>query len=102
MFACGCYEDISQHVIDDAANRYCVYEVSIGDYVLIGGGVTMLVIAEPVVRLVLGVLGNRKSHEEDSLSSGLFEGPSYTGSREWHGLAVPDVFLSGNHAPVDR
>ena len=73
----------------------------IGDYVLIGGEVAVLVIAESVVRLIPGVLGNRKSHEEDSFSDGLLEGPSYTKPREWRGLAVPDVLLSGNHALVD-
>lgn len=54
------------------------------------------------MRLIPGVLGNRKSHEEDSFSDGLLEGPSYTKPREWRGLAVPDVLLSGNHALVDR
>ena len=102
MFACGRYEGIDQRVIDDAANRYRVREVSIGDYVLIGGEVAVLVIAESVVRLIPGVLGNRKSHEEDSFSDGLLEGPSYTKPREWRGLEVPDVLLSGNHALVDR
>ncbi|MDK8794051.1 tRNA (guanosine(37)-N1)-methyltransferase TrmD [Corynebacterium sp. MSK032] len=101
VFACGRYEGIDQRVIDDAANRYRVREVSIGDYVLIGGEVAVLVIAESVVRLIPGVLGNRKSHEEDSFSDGLLEGPSYTKPREWRGLAVPDVLLSGNHALVD-
>ena len=71
VFACGRYEGIDQRVIDDAANRYRVREVSIGDYVLIGGEVAVLVIAESVVRLIPGVLGNRKSHEEDSFSDGL-------------------------------
>ncbi len=102
VFACGRYEGIDQRVVDDAAERYRVEEVSIGDYVLIGGEVAVLVIAEAVVRLIPGVLGNRRSHEEDSFSDGLLEGPSYTKPREWRGLAVPDVLLSGNHALVDR
>lgn len=102
VFACGRYEGIDQRVVDEAANRYRVEEVSIGDYVLIGGEVAVLVIAEAVVRLVPGVLGNRKSHEDDSFSDGLLEGPSYTKPREWRGLEVPPVLLSGNHAKVDR
>lgn len=102
VFACGRYEGIDQRVIDDAANRYRVREVSIGDYVLIGGEVAVLVIAEAVVRLIPGVLGNRRSHEEDSFSDGLLEGPSYTKPRQWRGLEVPEVLLSGNHALVDR
>ncbi|GAA1474911.1 tRNA (guanosine(37)-N1)-methyltransferase TrmD [Corynebacterium felinum] len=102
VFACGRYEGIDQRVIDDAHNRYRVREVSIGDYVLIGGEVAVLVIAEAVVRLIPGVLGNRRSHEEDSFSDGLLEGPSYTKPREWRGLEVPEVLFSGNHAKVER
>lgn len=102
VFACGRYEGIDQRVVDDAAQRYRVREVSIGDYVLIGGEVAVLVIAEAIVRLIPGVLGNRRSHEEDSFSDGLLEGPSYTKPREWRGLVVPDVLTSGNHSLVDR
>ena len=102
VFACGRYEGIDQRVVDDAQHRYRVREVSIGDYVLIGGEVAVLVIAEAVVRLIPGVLGNRRSHEEDSFSDGLLEGPSYTKPREWRGLQVPDVLTSGDHARVDR
>ncbi|AEG81959.1 tRNA (guanosine(37)-N1)-methyltransferase TrmD [Corynebacterium ulcerans] len=102
VFACGRYEGIDQRVIDDAAHRYRVREVSIGDYVLIGGEVAVLVIAEAIVRLIPGVLGNKRSHEEDSFSDGLLEGPSYTKPRVWRDLEVPDVLFSGNHAKVDR
>ena len=102
VFACGRYEGIDQRVIDDAAHRYRVREVSIGDYVLIGGEVAVLVIAEAIVRLIPGVLGNSRSHEEDSFSDGLLEGPSYTKPRQWRGLEVPEVLTSGNHALVDR
>lgn len=101
VFACGRYEGIDQRVVDDAANRYRVQEVSIGDYVLIGGEVAVLVIAEAVVRLIPGVLGNKRSHEEDSFSDGLLEGPSYTKPRVWRELEVPEVLLSGNHQKVD-
>lgn len=102
VFVCGRYEGIDQRVVDDAARRYRVEEVSIGDYVLIGGEVAVLVMAEAVVRLVPGVLGNRRSHEEDSFSDGLLEGPGYTKPRVWRGLEVPAVLLSGDHARVDR
>lgn len=102
VFACGRYEGIDQRVIEDAANRYRVREVSIGDYVLIGGEVAVLVIAEAVVRLIPGVLGNQRSHEEDSFSDGLLEGPSYTKPREWRGLEVPEVLFSGNHAAIEE
>lgn len=102
VFACGRYEGIDQRVIEDAQQRYRVREVSIGDYVLIGGEVATLVIAEAVVRLIPGVLGNRKSHEEDSFSDGLLEGPSYTKPRVWRDREVPAVLLSGDHAKVAR
>lgn len=102
VFACGRYEGIDQRVVDNAAHRYRVREVSIGDYVLIGGEVAVLVITEAIVRLIPGVLGNKRSHEEDSFSDGLLEGPSYTKPREWRGLSVPEVLTSGNHARVDE
>ncbi|MDO5508838.1 MAG: tRNA (guanosine(37)-N1)-methyltransferase TrmD [Corynebacterium casei] len=102
VFACGRYEGIDQRVIDDAHKRYRVREVSIGDYVLIGGEVAVLVIAEAVVRLIPGVLGNKRSHEEDSFSDGLLEGPSYTKPRVWRDLEIPEVLTSGNHGLVDR
>ncbi|AGE36383.1 tRNA (guanosine(37)-N1)-methyltransferase TrmD [Corynebacterium urealyticum] len=102
VFACGRYEGIDQRVVDDAARNYRVEEVSIGDYVLIGGEVAVLVMAEAVVRLIPGVLGNQASHEEDSFQDGLLEGPAYTKPRQWRGLDVPEVLFSGNHGLVDR
>ncbi len=102
VFACGRYEGIDQRVIDDAAKRMTVDEVSIGDYVLVGGEAAVLVMVEAVVRLLPGVLGNARSAEEDSFSDGLLEGPSYTRPEVWRDLAVPDVLRSGNHALIDR
>lgn len=107
VFACGRYEGIDQRVFDDAARRVRVEEVSIGDYVLIGGEAAVLVMTEAVVRLIPGVLGNQQSHQEDSFSVepgseglGLLEGPSYTRPVSWRGLDVPPVLLSGDHAKV--
>ena len=102
VFGCGRYEGIDQRVIEDAARRMPVEEVSIGDYVLSGGEVAVLVIAEAVSRLLPGVLGNPASAEQDSFSDGLLEGPSYTRPETWRGLAVPDVLRSGNHAAIAR
>ncbi|MFE3291958.1 tRNA (guanosine(37)-N1)-methyltransferase TrmD [Rhodococcus sp. NPDC059234] len=102
VFACGRYEGIDQRVFDDAARRVRVEEVSIGDYVLIGGEAAVLVMAEAVVRLLPGVLGNQQSHQEDSFSDGLLEGPSFTRPVNWRELEVPPVLLSGDHAKVDR
>ena len=102
LFACGRYEGIDQRVVDEASTRMDVEEVSIGDYVLIGGEVAVLVMAEAVIRLLPGVLGNRRSHEEDSFSDGLLEGPSYTRPEVWRGRPVPDVLKSGDHARIAR
>lgn len=101
VFACGRYEGIDQRVFEDAKKRYRVREVSIGDYVLIGGEVAVLVIAEAVTRLIPGVLGNTESHEDDSFSDGLLEGPSYTKPRVWRGLEAPAVLTSGDHAKAE-
>lgn len=103
VFACGRYEGIDQRVVDDAAARMRVDEVSIGDYVLAGGEAATLVMIEAVVRLLPDVMGNPLSHRDDSHSpdnSGLLEGPSYTRPPQWRGLAVPDVLLSGDHARI--
>ncbi len=102
VFACGRYEGIDQRVVDDAATRVRVDEVSIGDYVLVGGEVAVLAIVEAVARLLPGVLGNPKSHAEDSFQDGLLEGPSYTRPEVWRELAVPDVLRSGNHKLINR
>ena len=102
VFACGRYEGIDQRVVDDAATRMRVDEVSIGDYVLVGGEVAVLVIVEAVARLLPGVLGNPASHQQDSFSDGLLEGPSYTRPEVWRDRPVPDVLRSGNHAAITR
>ncbi|ANY08267.1 tRNA (guanosine(37)-N1)-methyltransferase TrmD [Pseudonocardia sp. HH130630-07] len=103
VFACGRYEGIDERVLLDARSRgIAVDEVSIGDYVLVGGEVAVLVMVEAVARLLPGVLGNPRSAAEDSFSDGLLEGPSYTRPETWRGLAVPDVLRSGNHAAIDR
>jgi tRNA (guanine37-N1)-methyltransferase len=101
VFACGRYEGIDQRVIDDAATRMRVEEVSIGDYVLPGGESAALVMIEAVLRLLPDVLGNPLSHQDDSHSCGLLEGPSYTRPPSWRGLDVPEVLLSGDHARVE-
>jgi tRNA (guanine37-N1)-methyltransferase len=103
VFACGRYEGIDQRVVDDAARRMRVEEVSIGDYVLAGGESATLVMIEAVVRLLPAVIGNPGSHQDDSHSvqkGGLLEGPSYTRPPSWRGLDVPPVLLSGDHGKV--
>jgi tRNA (guanine37-N1)-methyltransferase len=100
VFGCGRYEGIDQRVVDYAARRMRVEEVSIGDYVLPGGESAALVMIEAVVRLLPEVLGNPSSHQDDSHSNGLLEGPSYTRPPSWRGFDVPEVLLSGDHAKI--
>jgi tRNA (guanine37-N1)-methyltransferase len=103
IFACGRYEGIDARVVDYAATRMHVEELSIGDYVLAGGEVAALVIIEAVVRLLPGVLGNPESLTEESYSAGqewLLEYPTYTKPPTWRGLEVPEILFSGNHAKI--
>jgi tRNA (guanine37-N1)-methyltransferase len=102
IFACGRYEGIDQRVLDDAGTRMAVTEVSLGDYVLFGGEVAVLVILEAVLRLVPGVLGNAESLREESHADGVLETPVYTKPRFWRGHEVPEVLLSGDHGRIAR
>ena len=101
LFACGRYEGIDQRVIDEAASRWRVEEISLGDFVLNGGEVAALAIIESVVRLIPGFMGNPASLVEESHGEdGLLEYPVYTKPSSWRGRDVPDVLLSGNHAAI--
>jgi tRNA (guanine37-N1)-methyltransferase len=106
VFACGRYEGIDARVLVDADQRYRVRELSLGDYVLAGGEVAVLVVVEAVARLLPGVLGNVESHRDDSFApgemEGLLEGPVYTRPPVWRGLEVPAVLQSGDHARIAR
>jgi tRNA (guanine37-N1)-methyltransferase len=105
-FACGRYEGIDSRVLEHAAVRMRVDEISLGDYVLAGGEAVVLVIVEAVARLLPGVLGNAESHRDDSFApgamEGLLEGPVYTRPPVWSGLEVPAVLQSGDHARIAR
>ncbi len=100
VFACGRYEGIDQRVVDHAAQRAEVREISIGDYVLNGGEVAALAVTEAVVRLLPGFMGNAASLSEESHEDGLLEYPSYTRPPSWRGLDVPPVLLSGDHGAI--
>jgi tRNA (guanine37-N1)-methyltransferase len=102
IFACGRYEGIDQRVLDHAAGRLPVTEVSLGDYVLFGGEVAVIVMLEAIVRLVPGVLGNADSLAEESHTNGLLEAPVYTKPATWRDLDVPDVLRSGDHGRIAR
>jgi len=93
---CGRYEGVDQRVLD----AHDVEEVSIGDYVLSGGEVAALVLMDACVRLIPGVMGSNKSHEEESFEEGLLEYPLYTRPVEWQGRTVPEVLLSGHHGKI--
>lgn len=100
VFACGRYEGIDARVVDYAATRARVLEVSLGDYVLNGGEVAAMAMIEAIGRLVPGVVGNPDSLVEESHEAGLLEHPSYTKPQVWRGREVPAVLRSGNHAHV--
>ncbi len=105
VFACGRYEGIDARVLDEAASRGRVDEVSLGDYVLNGGEVAVLAVVEAVARLLPGVIGNAESLVDEShseTSGGLLEAPGYTKPASWRGRDVPEVLLSGDHARVAR
>ena len=109
IFACGRYEGIDVRVSDfySKAKNFKVREVSIGDYVLGGGEVATLVILEAIIRLIPGVIGNpasldEESHTLTSESGVLVEYPNYTKPKEWRGLNVPDILLSGNHGEIAK
>jgi tRNA (guanine37-N1)-methyltransferase len=100
IFACGRYEGVDERVADDARRRASLREISIGDYVLFGGEVAVLVMLEAIGRLLPGVLGNADSLLEESHTAGLLEAPVYTKPATWRGLAVPEVLRSGDHARI--
>jgi len=102
IFACGRYEGIDQRVLEEAADRLPVQEISLGDYVLFGGEVAVIVIMEAVTRLLPGVLGNAESLTEESHAAGLLEAPVYTKPAAWHGREVPAVLRSGDHGRIAR
>jgi tRNA (guanine37-N1)-methyltransferase len=102
VFACGRYEGIDERVLELAASRTRVREVSLGDYVLFGGEVAVLVMLEAVARLLPGVLGNADSLIEESHVGGLLEAPVYTKPPVFRGLEVPEVLRSGDHGKIAR
>jgi tRNA (guanine37-N1)-methyltransferase len=102
IFACGRYEGIDQRVLDYAAERMTVTEISLGDYVLFGGEVAVMVILEAVGRLLPGVLGNPDSLVDESHTDGLLETPVYTKPASWREHDVPEVLRSGDHAKIAR
>jgi tRNA (guanine37-N1)-methyltransferase len=95
---CGRYEGVDQRVADHLIDE----EISLGDYVLLGGEVGALAIIEGVTRLLPGVVGNPTSIATESFRTGLLEEPQYTRPSEFLGWSVPEVLLSGDHGKVEQ
>lgn len=97
VLLCGHYEGIDQRVIDEIVDE----EISIGDFVLTGGELPALAVADAVCRMLPGVLSEDICFEEESHFDGLLEFPQYTRPAIWHEKEVPEVLLSGNHAKIN-
>ncbi len=98
IFICGHYEGFDNRVVQNLADEV----ISIGDYVLTGGELPAMVVIDAVSRMLPGVLGSGESAPTDSFYNGLLEYPQYTKPREYRGLSVPDVLLSGDHAKIAK
>ncbi|CZR96579.1 tRNA (guanosine(37)-N1)-methyltransferase TrmD [Clostridioides difficile] len=98
ILLCGHYEGIDERIIDLIVTD----EISIGDYVLTGGELPALIMIDSISRLIPGVLNQDESFEEESFKDNLLEYPHYTRPRDFEGLKVPEVLLSGNHKKIDE
>lgn len=96
ILVCGHYEGIDQRFIDECVDE----ELSMGDFVLTGGELPAMTVADAICRMVPGVLPDEECFMEESHWDGLLEHPQYSRPEEWHGRRVPDVLLSGHHANV--
>jgi len=98
IIACGRYEGIDERFIEECVDE----EISIGDFVLTGGEIPAMVIADAVCRLVPGVLPDDECFTNESHWNGLLEYPQYTRPEVWHDRRVPEVLLSGHHANIEK
>jgi len=98
VFLCGHYEGVDQRVIDGIVDE----ELSIGDYVVTGGEIPACIVIDAVSRLKEGVLSSSECYEGESVASGILEYPQYTKPREFRGMEVPEILLSGDHKKIDR
>lgn len=96
ILLCGRYEGVDERIVDALVDE----EISIGDYVLSGAELAAMVVIDVVSRLLPGVVGNERSVKEDSFATGLLDYPHYTRPREYRGMRVPDVLLSGDHKAI--
>ncbi len=98
VLLCARYEGVDERI----AEHWTDYEVSLGDYVLMGGEVAAMALIEATSRLLPGIVGNPESIVDESFESGLLEYPQYTRPQLFRGVAVPELLLSGNHALIKR
>ena len=98
IFLCGRFEGIDQRIIESTG----ALELSIGDYILTNGDIAAINIIDSCVRLLDGVLSSKASKENESYEDGLLEYPQYTLPREYGGLKIPDVLLSGDHGAISK
>jgi tRNA (guanine37-N1)-methyltransferase len=98
IVVCGRFEGLDERVI--AARG--LTEVSVGDYILSGGEIAALILLDACVRLIPGIMGHDASGDDESFERGLLEYPHYTKPREFEGLSIPDVLLSGDHGRIAR
>lgn len=98
VLICGHYEGLDERVIQLCVNE----QISVGDFVLTGGEIPAMALIDAVSRYVDGVLHNPESVDDESFSDGLLEYPQYTRPREFMGLSVPEVLLSGNHKEIEK
>lgn len=98
LLIAGHYEGFDERIIDGLQPM----ELSIGDYVLSGGELAAMVVIDAIVRLLPGVLGAETGAADETFADGLIEYPQYTRPREFRGMSVPDVLLSGNHAAIAK
>jgi tRNA (guanine37-N1)-methyltransferase len=98
LLIAGHYEGFDERIVQSLRPM----ELSIGDYVLSGGELAAMVVIDAVVRLLPGAIGNEQGAADESFADGLLEYPQYTRPREYQGMGVPEVLLSGNHAAIAR
>ncbi|MET0752254.1 MAG: tRNA (guanosine(37)-N1)-methyltransferase TrmD [Pyrinomonadaceae bacterium] len=98
ILICGRYEGVDERVNEALVTE----EISIGDYVLSGGEPAAIVLVDAIVRLLPNALGSETSAENDSFSNGLLDYPHYTQPRDFRGMQVPEILLSGNHAEIEK
>ena len=98
ILICGRYEGVDERIVQDLVDD----EISIGDYILTGGELAAMVVIETVTRLIPGTLGAEASAEYDSFSEGLLEHAHYTRPRNFEGMQVPEVLMSGHHQEIER